>query len=228
MTYLIKELPLEERPRERFKNYGVESLSDEELISIILRTGSKKESVKDLSTNILRQYTINELNNIDYHALIKVKGIGEVKAITLLSAIELGKRTLKHQRFNVQIKSSLDVYNYVKEEMEFALQEKLLVLFLNTRKFVISKKVIFIGTVNSSTVHPRDVFREAINTNAVSIILIHNHPAGSTNPSMQDVVMTNAFIKVGHITEIEVLDHIIIGNDGYYSFLENNKELFSK
>ena len=228
MSYLIKEMNEEERPRERFKKYGVGALSNEELLAILLRCGTKSKSVKDVSSELLKLVRINEFDQVDYNYLKSIKGIGEVKALTLISAIEFGRRVLNKVDLSKQIKCSLDVYNLVKDELEYELQEKLLVIFLNTRKFVINKKVIFIGTVNSSVVHVRDVFREAVKCNAVSIILVHNHPAGSINPSMQDISMTNNFIRVGKIMDIDVIDHIIIGKNNYYSFLESNGDLFAK
>lgn len=228
MSYLIKEMCEEERPRERFKKYGVEALSNEELLAILLRSGIRSKSVKDVSSELLKLVNINEFDTIDYNYLKNIKGIGDVKALTLISAIEFGRRVLNKIDLNKQIKCSLDVYNLVKNELEHELQEKLLVIFLNTRKYVIKKKVIFIGTVNSSTVHARDVFREAVKCNAVSIILVHNHPAGSINPSFQDVNMTNNFINIGKMMGIDVIDHIIIGKNSYYSFLESNGDLFAK
>lgn len=228
MSYLIKEMSSEERPRERFIKYGVEVLSNEELISILIRCGTKNKSVKEVSAELLNLISINEFDNIDFNYLKNIKGIGDVKAQTLICAIEFGKRVLSKVDLNKQIKCSLDVYNLVKDELENELQEKLLVIFLNTRKYVIRKKIIFIGTVNGSVVHARDVFREAVKCNAVSIILVHNHPAGSVVPSMQDVNMTNNFIRIGRIMDINVIDHIIIGKNNYYSFLESNGDLFAK
>ena len=228
MSYLIKEMCEEERPRERFKKYGVEALSNEELLAILLRSGIKSKSVKEVSSELLKLVNINDFDTIDYNYLKNIKGIGDVKALTLISAIEFGKRVLNKIDLNKQIKCSLDVYNLVKHELEHELQEKLLVIFLNTRKYVINKKVVFIGTVNSSIVHARDVFREAVKCNAVSLILVHNHPAGSINPSFQDVNMTNNFISIGKMIGIDVIDHIIIGKNSYYSFLESNGDLFAK
>ena len=228
MSYLIKEMCEEERPRERFKKYGVEALSNEELLAILLRSGIRSKSVKEVSSELLKLVNINDFDTIDYNYLKNIKGIGDVKALTLISAIEFGKRVLNKIDLNKQIKCSLDVYNLVKHELEHELQEKLLVIFLNTRKYVINKKVVFIGTVNSSIVHARDVFREAVKCNAVSLILVHNHPAGSINPSFQDVNMTNNFISIGKMIGIDVIDHIIIGKNSYYSFLESNGDLFAK
>ncbi len=228
MSYLIKELPEEQRPRERFKKYGVSSLSNEELLSILLRTGTSNKSVKELSTDILKNIKINEFANINYNSLKNIKGVGEVKAITIISAIEFGKRVLSKKDLVIQIKSSLDIYNLVKDELENELQEKFLAIYLNNRKYIIDKKIIFVGTVNSSNVTPRDVFREAVKCNASSMIIVHNHPAGSIKPSYQDVYLTNQFIKLGKMMSIPIIDHIIIGKNNYYSFLESNGDLFAQ
>ena len=218
----------DERPRERFKKYGVEALSNTELLSILMRCGTRSKSVMELSNDLLKLFNINDFSNINYNVLKDIKGIGEVKAMTLISAIEFGKRVLNKVDLNKQIRCSNDVYELVKSDLENELQEKLLVIFLNTRKYVIDKKIIFIGTVNSSVVHARDVFREAVKCNAVSLILVHNHPAGSIKPSYQDMEMTNKFISIGKLMDIDVIDHLIIGKNSYYSFLESNGDLFAK
>ena len=228
MSYLIKEMNDDERPRERFKKYGVEALSNTELLSILMRCGTKSKSVMEVSNDLLKIYNMNDFSNINYNVLKDIKGIGEVKAMTLISAIEFGKRVLNKVDLNKQIRCSNDVYELVKSDLENELQEKLLVIFLNTRKYVIDKKIIFIGTVNSSVVHARDVFREAVKCNAVSLILVHNHPAGSIKPSYQDMEMTNKFISIGKLMDIDVIDHLIIGKNSYYSFLESNGDLFAK
>ena len=226
MSYLIKELPISERPRERFKKYGVEALSNEELLSILLRTGTSNRSVKDLSIDILNTINMNELVNYDFNSLKNIKGVGEVKAITIISAIEFGKRALSKGDLEKQIRTGDDVYYLVKDELENSLQEKFLVVYLDTKKYVISKKIIFIGTVNSSSITPRDVFREAVKLNSVSMILVHNHPAGSITPSYEDIYLTNEFIKLGRMMGISVIDHLIIGKNNYYSFRESNGDLF--
>ena len=228
MSYLIKELPISERPRERFKKYGVEALSNEELLSILLRTGTNNKSVKDISIDILKKININDLINYDFNSLKSIKGVGEVKAITIISAIELGKRVLSKKDLINQIRTGDDVYYLVKDELENSLQEKFLVIYLDTKKYVINKKIIFIGTVNSSNIVPRDVFREAVKLNSVSMILVHNHPAGSITPSYEDIYLTNEFIKLGKMMGISVIDHIIIGKNNYYSMRESNGDLFVK
>jgi len=228
MSYLIRELPLEERPRERFKYYGVESLSNEELLSILIRTGTKNKSVKELSIELLNEIKINDFSNLDYHTLSNIKGLGEVKAITIISAIEFGKRVLSKKNLVIKINNGNDIYNLVKDDMEISLQEKFMAIYLDTRNYVILKKIIFIGTVNESNVVPRDVFREGVKVNATRFILVHNHPAGSIKPSMEDIYLTNEFIKLGKMMGISLLDHLIIGNNDYYSFRENMTEIFEK
>lgn len=227
MSYLIKEIPCDERPRERFIKYGPKSLSNEELISILIRCGSKDKSVIDVSYELLNNINIHDLKNINYSALSNIKGIGKVKAITILTAVELGKRVLSKEDNIKQICNSNDVYYYVKDDLEHELQENFLAIFLDTKKNIINKKIFFIGTVNQSNVYLRDVFRDAVKNNAVSIIIVHNHPAGSTNPSIQDTYITNEFIRVGKILNIPIIDHLIIGKNDYYSYLENQGDLFA-
>ena len=171
---------------------------------------------------------INDLENINFNVLKSIKGVGEVKAITILSAIEFGRRVISKKDLIFQIKNGDDLYNLVKDEMENILQEKFMAVYLDTKNMVIEKKVIFVGTVNSSSVTPRDVFREAVKLNSARMILVHNHPAGSVNPSYEDVYLTNEFIKLGNMMGISVIDHIIIGNNRYYSLRENNGDLFEK
>lgn len=227
MSYLIRELPTLERPRERFIKYGVESLSNEELLSILMRTGTKSKSVRDLSIELLKEIDINDLDKINYQVLKNIKGIGEVKAITILVAIEFGKRVLDKKNLIYQIGNGDDVYNLVRYEMENELQEKFLVIYLNNKRFVIMKKVIFIGTVNNSSITPRDVFREGVKCNASAMILVHNHPAGSIIASKDDIYLTNEFVKLGKMMGITILDHIIIGKNEYLSMKTDNPLIFN-
>lgn len=175
---------------------------------------------------MLREIELCDLININYKTLKNIKGIGEVKAITILSAIEFGKRVLNKISLDICIKSSLDIYNMVKFDLENELQEKFMVIYLDTRNYVILKKILFMGTVNHSSVTARDVFREGVKNNAAKMILVHNHPAGTVNPSFDDISLTNIFIKLGKMMEIIVLDHIIVGKGAFYSFRENNESLF--
>lgn len=228
MSYLIREIPPSERPRERFKKYGAEALSNEELLSILLRTGTGKTSVKTLSMEVLNNYDIHDFANLNFNSLKRIKGVGEVKAITVLCAVEFGKRVLSKSDLVYQIKTGDDVYNLVKDDMENELQEKFMVLYLDTKKYLLLKKVMFVGTANSSLITARDVFREAVKLNSVGMILVHNHPAGSIMPSYEDIYLTNEFIKLGKMMGISVIDHLIIGKNKYYSFRESNGDLFEK
>lgn len=220
----IKDLPLLDRPVERLLNNGVESLSNEELLSIILKTGTKEKSVKELSLEILKQYDIHSLKNIDIEQLCKIKGIGKKKATSLIASIELGKRmNRKIDTLNdIKIDNSEKVFEYFKEILKDKNQEYFYCLYLNNRKKVIKNKLLFIGTLNYSTVHPREIFKEAYLVNATSIICIHNHPTGNITPSNNDIELTNNLIKAGMLLGIKVDDHLIIGKDKYFSFFENS------
>lgn len=192
----------------------------------MLRTGMKNVSVKELSISLLKEIDLYDLENLNYKTLGRIKGIGEVKAISILSAIELGKRVLSKDSEVKRIKTGDDVYYLVKKDLENELQEKFLVLYLDTRNYLIMKKILFMGTVNHSLITARDIFREGVKNNAARMILVHNHPAGSVNPSYDDIYMTNNLVKLGKMMEIVVLDHIIVGKESYYSFRENNKDIF--
>ena len=220
----IKDIPIMERPRERLIKYGVKNLSNEELISIILKTGSKKENVKILSNNILK--TINGIDELKYKTISSLKeidGIGEVKAVTLLASIELGKRVYEDKIVKkVLLNTSKSVYEFLKNDLKNQKQEFFFAIYLDNKLFLIEKKLLFIGTVNRSVVHPREIFKYAYLLSASSIICVHNHPSGDTLPSKEDILFTNNIKKIGEIQGINVIDHIIIGNNNYYSIFENN------
>jgi len=230
MSHLIKDLPTSEKPREKFKNIGVKNLSNEELIAIILRTGTKDISVKDLAITLSKKINdISDYNDLSIANLTKIKGMGEVKAITLLSAIELGRRTIKMRaKENISITNAQIIYELYKYELINLKQENLIVLFLNTKKQIITSKTVFIGTINKIIVHSREIFYEAIKNCAVYIILIHNHPSGDPTPSKEDIEFTNEIKEVGLLIKIPLIDHIIIGNNKYYSFYDNNRWLYEK
>ncbi len=230
MTYIIKEIPLMQRPRERLIKLGAGALSDEELIAILIRTGYKNTNAKDLALELLVKIEdIHHLKAMTTNSLSKIKGIGQVKATTIIAAIELGNRVNK-----VVLQSKQDVcnpqviFNLYHEQMNENKQEKLMAILLDTKKQIIAAKIIFIGTINSSIVHPREIFKEAIINSAVNIILVHNHPSGDSKPSIVDDNFTKAIIAAGLLIGINLLDHIIIGNNEYYSYFETNPKLFAK
>lgn len=225
MNVLIKDIPLNERPRERLINKGVEYLSNEDLLAILLKTGTKENSVKVLANNILKQLDdINNLKEINLERLVKIKGIGKAKACELLAAIELGKRLNKKiDNLNqIKIYSSNSIYEYYQDKLKDKLQEYFYCVYLDTKNHIIKDKLLFIGTINESLIHPREIFKEAYLLSASGIICIHNHPSGNVNPSNNDIIMTKQLVEVGKILGIKVLDHIIIGKNNYYSFNDNN------
>lgn len=219
---LIKDIPKLERPRERFKAYGKENVSNEELLSIILNTGVRNKSVKELSNVILSKINdISDLKNMTLNNLKKINGIGEVKAIKLLAAIELGKRVYSmNNMHNIKMDSPDKIYEYIKGEVEDEKQEHFYALYLDSKKNLIDKKLLFIGTLNRSIVHPREIFKYAYLLSASSIICVHNHPSGDTIPSKEDILLTKNLVEIGKMQGINVVDHIIVGNN-YYSFFEN-------
>jgi len=225
VMYMIKDMPSNERPRERLLLFGAKSLSNTELIAIILRIGYKNLSAIDLAKMILHDVnTLADLKQKTIHELSKIKGVGPTKAITLLAAIELGERVLKTNVDKLQICSPNDVYQLLKYDMMNLKQEILYVLFLDVKTNLIAKKKIFVGSLNQSLIHPREVFKYAVKYSAYSVILVHNHPSGDPEPSSQDLQVTKAFEEAGKMLQIEVLDHIIIADDLYLSIKEFNKK----
>jgi len=221
----LKELPVNELPRERLINYGVDVLTNEELLSIILRTGTKNMNVKEVSNNILSSIkNINELNNIDLSELSKIKGVGIVKAVTLKASIELGKRVSNVEISNMmKLNNSNKVHDTFKSLFVGLKQEKLLAIYLDNKKRLISYKIITIGTKDQTIFHPRDIIYNAIKCNASGIIIMHNHPSLDIIPSNADIEMTNNLINSCNIVGIPLLDHLITNTKNYYSFFEVNK-----
>ncbi len=225
MNIKIKELPKNERPRERLISKGVDSLSDEELLSIILKTGTKDMSAKMLASFLLKKYkSIKNLKNLTYHELINIKGIGSAKACLFIAITEFSKRinTKQDKIIDVRITSPEIIYEYYKDIVN-PFQECFYCLYLNPGKIVLKEKLLFVGTVNQSMVHPRDIFKEAYLLNATSIICIHNHPDGNVKPSREDISTTERIKQIGYLMGINLIDHVIIGENNYYSFLQNGK-----
>ena len=223
MSSLIKDMLKEEKPREKAKKYGVESLTDVELLALLFRTGKKNESVMDLSRRVLKQFEgFKNIANLRYSSLKAISGMGEVKCLTLLASLELGRRIFfKKNKEKLRFLNSKSIYEYYQHFFDYETQEKVLCLYLDAKNYLVKEKVIFIGTVDRSVVHVRDIFKEAIVNNAVKIICIHNHPSGDSSPSQEDVVVTKKLCEAGKIIGISLVDHLILGNDNYYSFLEN-------
>lgn len=220
---MIKDIIKSERPRERLLEAGEKSLSNEELLSIILKTGTKNISVKDLSRKILNEIKdISNLKDMTYNKLIKIKGIGTVKAIEILASLELGRRVYyRNVKQKIKLNNTTLVFEHFKNLFIDETQENFYAVYLNTKTELISYKLLFKGTINTSVVHPREIFKHAFLESANSIIVIHNHPSNNTTPSKEDIELSNKLFEIGNIMAIPVIDHIIIGIDNYYSFYEN-------
>ena len=222
----IKEIPIQERPREKLLNNGVETLSNEELLAIIIKTGNKKESAKTLAAYILKSIDkIQNLASLNLSKLKKIKGIGSAKACEILAVIELSKRINKKldSLNNIKITSSNKIFEYYKDTFYNEAQEKFYCIYLDSSNKVISTKLLFTGTINKSNVYPREIFKEAYLNDSVSIICVHNHPSGNIKPSQNDIEITEQIKLIGTMMEVKLLDHIIIGKDSYYSFMDNGK-----
>ncbi|MBE6149182.1 MAG: JAB domain-containing protein [Firmicutes bacterium] len=221
----MKDIPETERPRERLINYGVDKLSNQELLAIILKTGTKEYSAKYLADKILSTIKeINELKDINIENLLKIKGIGKVKACELLASIELGRRiNMEYDNINkIKILNAENVFNYYKNILKDKKQEYFYCIYLDTKNNIIKDKMLFKGTINESLVHPREVFKEAYLLSASSIICVHNHPTGNIMPSKNDEILTKQLKECGMLLGINILDHIIVGDNNYFSFLEQD------
>ncbi len=225
MTVLIKDIPKSDRPIERLINNGAEFLSDSEILAILIKTGTREKSAKTIADEILKKYkSLNELKNINLEQLTKIKGIGVTKAVSILAAFELSRR-INNQVISLnetKITNSSLVFEYYKNKIGDKNQEYFYCLYLNTAKKVIKDKLLFIGTVNKSVVHPREIFKEAYLLSASGIICVHNHPAGSVFPSKEDINLTKKLVEIGELLGVKIIDHVIITNNNYYSFFENN------
>ena len=210
---------------------GVTHLSNEELLAILLRSGTKRHPVKQLAQLLLEEVgDIDHWKRIPYEQLKAIEGVGPAHACSILAAIEFGRRIYAPVSTLQQIKitGTKTVYEYYKYRLEDAKQECFYCVYLDQQKKVIRDKRLFIGTVNRSLVHPREIFKEAYLLSASFLICIHNHPSGNVDPSMEDIRLTKRLSEIGFILGIVVLDHMIIGKYGYYSFYENGKISLSK
>ena len=226
MAVKIKDMCVLDRPRERLIKYGAKQLSDCELLSILIGSGNNKNSAKDLANIILNKCGgVCNLSTMNYISLTNIDGIKQSKACNILASIELANRINNRLRDidGIKLNSAEVVFNYYKDILKDKNQECFYCVYLDVAKKVITDKLLFMGTLNYSLVHPREVFKEAYLYNATAIICVHNHPSGNLEPSKQDIEITNNLVKLGNIHGIKVLDHVIISSSSYYSFLENNK-----
>jgi DNA repair protein RadC len=221
---LIRDLPTSERPRERLRDYGASSLSNGELLAIILHTGAQHESALSVATRLLSTYRgLVGLARVSFRGLCNEKGLGEAKAAQLKAALELGRRISSTQpEERVIVRSPEDIANLLLTEMGLLEQEHLRVVLLNQRNQVLAIPEVYQGSVNSSLIRVAELFREAVRQNCPAIVLVHNHPSGDPTPSNDDIVMTNQAADAGKLLDIEVLDHVIIGQGRYFSLKEQS------
>lgn len=222
----LNDLPIEERPRERLVKYGVESLSLQELLSLIFGRGVKGESVSNISQKLISTFSsLDQLSEASIEELKKIKGLGLAKACQLKACFEISKRLIKEEISNknkkVIIKSPKDIFPILKEKIINFHKEYFMVASLDNRNKVINIETVSVGTLNSSLIHPRETFEAAIKNHAGAIIICHNHPSGELKPSEDDLVVTQNLVKAGKLLGIEIADHLIITKDDYFSFKEN-------
>lgn len=221
-SYTLRDLPREERPRERLMQYGASSLSHAELLAILLRTGTRRESAVHMAQRMLRQIGgLRNLVDISIEEMTEIKGMGLAKAIQLKAGIELGRR-LAQSRLNetITIRKPQDAADLLSEQMRYLQKEHFVCLFLNTKNHLISQETLSMGSLNASIVHPREIFRAAIKCSSASVICAHNHPSGDPTPSAEDIGLTRRLVEAGEIIGIDVLDHLIIGDGSFISLKE--------
>ncbi len=224
-TMTVKEWPEDERPRERLLKYGVEGLSDAQLLAIIIRSGRGGRSAVDLGIELLQKFGslegiaqagINEICGKD-----GVKGIGKAKTAEIKAAIELGRRHQKPSLTGAALCSSGDVIAYYRPRMKDLKKEIFRCALLDTKNKIIRDEIVSVGSLTASIVHPRDTFKAAIRESAAAVIFVHNHPSGDTRPSQEDILLTKRLIQAGEVLGIQVLDHIIVGDGSHFSFRDN-------
>ena len=226
MKYTIKELPADQRPYEKCSRYGCYSLSDAELLAVILRTGTGGSTSVDLACEILQKSggeDLSGLYKISIPELCQIKGIGKVKALQIKCIAELSRRMAKAgARKKHPFGSALEIAEYYMEDFRHSDQEHVFVMSFDSKGHLLGDKIITKGTVNQSLITPREVYLEAMHNHAAYIILLHNHPSGDATPSQEDVAITTRMAQAGSILGIPLMDHIILGNQCYYSFCEHH------
>lgn len=218
----LKNYPLEERPREKAFHHGIESLNNIELLALVLRTGNKQESAIELAQRVINEIGgFRYLHDINYYQLIQIKGIKQAKAIEVLAIIEIAKRLDKQPVAMSAIKEPRDGYELLKNQLIFEQQEKVIVLCLNSRLEVIKEKTVFIGGNNISIISGRELFKEALICGSNRVMVVHNHPSGNPEPSIEDIEATERLYSMAKELDIDVVDHLIIGRSRFYSFASN-------
>lgn len=222
----MKDIPLDERPYEKLEKYGPETLSNAELMAIVIRSGNRNETAVALAQRLValggEERGITGLYDLSLEELRATKGVGTVKAIQIKAVMELSKRISSSLALNgrVAVKSPEDISKLLMEEMRYLKKEVFKAVLLNTKNHIIKQVNISIGSLNSSIVHPREVFSEAVRAGCSGLLLVHNHPSGDPEPSREDIETTGRLVSAGGILGIKVLDHVVIGDGRYISFKE--------
>lgn len=217
----IKEIPWWNRPSSRLKKEGVNKLNPAELLSLILWSGKKGENAIDMSNRLLNKYSFGKLSDLSLTEL--EKEVDKIKALKIKAMFEIFKITNKVKRkgFKPTVESAKDVYNYFVDGLKDKKKEHLYILMLDSKNMIIKEELISVGTLTSSMVHPREVFKEAIKESAFAVMLVHNHPSGDPEPSEEDIKITKQIIEAGKILNILVLDHVILGKDRFWNWLDS-------
>ena len=219
----IKDIPREGRPRERFLKLGPEALSDAELFAILLRTGSKGENVIDMSNRLIAEYGLEKLFECSLNELQEIKGIGQTKAMQILTIAELQKRANQSKKPIKKINCAEDVFNLMHEKLKDKKEENFYILMLDTKNNLIGEPVLITkGILDASIIHPREVFKPAIKNSTSKIILVHNHPSGDPKPSNEDIEITEKLMRTGEELSIKVLDHVILGREEWWGWKEKS------
>lgn len=217
----MKELPVSERPYEKAETEGVEKLSDKELLTVLIRTGTKTERADEIALKVLNACGENGLQalwNLGLEELKNTPGIGRVKAIQLMCVCELAKRMARGKRlYGMKVTSPEDIVGYYNAQFKFQQKEYLILLILDSKNRILAEETLSIGTINASIAEPREIFLTALKKNGVSIILLHNHPSGDPTPSREDILTTERIAKAGDLLGVGLNDHIIIGQNSYIS-----------
>ena len=218
----VRNIPVDDRPRERLEKLGAEALSNSDLLAIILRTGTQRDNVMELASKLLAKYGgLGGLMSARFHELCNEYGLGVAKTAQLKAALELGKRlSMEHPDKKYQIRSADDAARLVRMEMMHLDHEEMYVLILDTKNQVVEKIKSYKGTVNSSVLRAAEIFRPAVIRNCPHVIVCHNHPSGDPTPSPEDMEITQQLVEAGKLLDIEILDHLVIGNPRYASLKE--------
>ncbi len=215
----IKNIYKGDRPRERLMRFGASRLKDSELLALILGSGTKEKNVIELSESILKKISVKYLTDVSIEELLKFKGVGYANAIKIIAVLEFAKR-IKNKK-EIIIYSPKDIWNEL-TNIKNNKKEYFFVFCLDSRNKIIKKELVSVGTLNSSLVHPREVFEPAIRNLSAQLVIAHNHPSGDVNPSSEDLEITTKLAKAGDLLGISIVDHVVIANDKYFSFKEHN------